>query len=278
MSLNRADLADFLRSRREALQPSDVGMNPGQRRRAAGLRREEVALLAGMSTDYYARLEQQRAPQPSEQMLTAIARALRLTLDERDHLYRLAGHNPPSRLSRSEHVAPALLRVLDRLDDTPALVVSDLGVTLAQNAMSRALNGDEMAHTGMARSAIFRWFTDPAARARYPERDHAHQSRVQASNLRAVLGAGGGEAGGLVEELLGRSAEFREVWAAHEVARRFDDHKTLVHPELGEIEVDCQPLFTENAAQALLVLTPRSGTDAAEKLRLLQVVGATFAG
>jgi len=278
MSLNRADLADFLRSRREALQPSDVGMNPGQRRRAAGLRREEVALLAGMSTDYYARLEQQRAPQPSEQMLTAIARALRLTLDERDHLYRLAGHTPPSRLSRSEHVAPALLRVLDRLDDTPALVVSDLGVTLAQNAMSRALNGDEMAHTGMARSAIFRWFTDPAARARYPERDHAHQSRVQASNLRAVLGAGGGEAGGLVEELLARSAEFREVWAAHEVARRFDDHKTLVHPELGEIEVDCQPLFTENAAQALLVLTPRSGTDAAEKLRLLQVVGATFAG
>jgi len=278
MSLNRADLADFLRSRREALQPSDVGMNPGQRRRAAGLRREEVALLAAMSTDYYARLEQQRAPQPSEQMLTAIARALRLTLDERDHLYRLAGHNPPSRLSRSEHVAPALLRVLDRLDDTPALVVSDLGVTLAQNAMSRALNGDEMAHTGMARSAIFRWFTDPAARARYPERDHAHQSRVQASNLRAVLGAGGGEAGGLVEELLARSAEFREVWAAHEVARRFDDHKTLVHPELGEIEVDCQPLFTENAAQALLVLTPRSGTDAAEKLRLLQVVGATFAG
>ena len=278
MSLNRADLADFLRSRREALQPSDVGMNPGQRRRAAGLRREEVALLAGMSTDYYARLEQQRAPQPSEQMLTAIARALRLTLDERDHLYRLAGHTPPSRLSRSEHVAPALLRVLDRLDDTPALVVSDLGVTLAQNAMSRALNGDEMAHTGMARSAIFRWFTDPAARARYPERDHVHQSRVQASNLRAVLGAGGGEAGGLVEELLARSAEFREVWAAHEVARRFDDHKTLVHPELGEIEVDCQPLFTENAAQALLVLTPRSGTDAAEKLRLLQVVGATFAG
>ncbi|MCS5735995.1 helix-turn-helix transcriptional regulator [Herbiconiux daphne] len=278
--MNRADLADFLRTRREALQPADVGIGAGQRRRAPGLRREEVALLAGMSTDYYARLEQQRAPQPSEQMLTSIARALRLTLDERDHLYLLAGHNPPSRVRRSEHVAPALLRVLDRLHDTPALVVSDLGVTLAQNAMSLALNGDEMHFTGPARSAVFRWFTDPAARARYPERDHAHQSRVQAANLRAAVGGGAGEADAraLVEELVRQSAEFRSVWAAHEVARRFDDHKTLVHPELGEIEVDCQPLFTENAAQALLVLTPRAGTDAADKLRLLQVVGVTFAG
>ena len=275
--MNRAELADFLRTRRESMQPSDVGMNPGQRRRAPGLRREEVASLAGMSTDYYARLEQQRAPQPSEQMLTAIARALRLTLDERDHLFRLAGHNPPAHVHRSDHVAPALLRVLDRLDDTPALVVTDLGITLAQNAMATALIGDETDHTGLARSAYYRWFTDAGSRARYPERDWAHQSRVQAAGLRAALSAGGTDpmAAAIVAELLRRSPEFAEIWAAHEVARRFDDHKTLVHPELGEIEVDCQPLFTENQAQALLVLTPR-GAEAAEKLRLLQVVGTTF--
>jgi len=276
--MNRAELADFLRTRRESLQPSDVGLNVGRRRRAPGLRREEVAALADMSTDYYARLEQQRAPQPSEQILTAIARALRLTLDERDHLYRLAGHHAPAHLHRTDHVAPALLRVLDRLDDTPALVVSDLGITLAQNAMSLALNGDEMAHTGLARSAPFRWFTDDASRARYPERNWAHQSRVQAAALRAAVSASGSDPLGrqIVDELLSRSPEFAEVWAEHLVARRFDDHKTLVHPDLGEIEVDCQPLYTENQAQALLVLTPRAGTDAAEKLRLLQVVGTTF--
>ena len=277
--MNRAELADFLRTRRGSMQPSDVGMSPGQRRRAAGLRREEVASLAGMSTDYYARLEQQRAPQPSEQMLTAIARALRLTLVERDHLFRLAGHNPPAHVHRSDHVAPALLRVLDRLDDTPALVVTDLGITLAQNAIATALIGDETDHTGLARSAYYRWFTDAASRVRYPERDWAHQSRVQAAGLRAALSAGGADptAAAIVAELLRRSPEFAEIWAAHEVARRFDDHKTLVHPELGEIEVDCQPLFTENQAQALLVLTPR-GVEAAEKLRLLQVVGTTFSG
>jgi transcriptional regulator with XRE-family HTH domain len=276
--MDRAELADFLRTRRESLQPSDVGVNPGQRRRAPGLRREEVAALADMSTDYYARLEQQRAPQPSEQILTALARALRLTLDERDHLFRLAGHRPPEHRSRSEHIAPALLRVLDRLDDTPALIIGEFGITLAQNAMSLALNGDEMRHTGLARSAPYRWFTDVASRARYPERDWAHQSCVQAAALRAGLSASASDPLGreIVQELLTSSPEFAALWAEHLVARRFDDHKTLVHPDLGEIEVDCQPLYTENQAQALLVLTPR-GAEAAEKLRLLQVVGTQFA-
>ncbi len=276
--MDRAELADFLRTRRESLQPSDVGVSAGQRRRAPGLRREEVAGLAGMSTDYYARLEQQRAPQPSEQMLTAIARALRLTLDERDHLFRLAGHHAPEHRSRSEHIAPALLRVLDRLDDTPALIIGEFGITLAQNAMSLALNGDEMHFTGLARSGVYRWFTDAASRAHYPERDQAHQSRVHAAALRAALSASGSDPLGqeIVRELLARSPEFAALWAEHLVARRFDDHKTLVHPELGEIEVDCQPLYTENQAQALLVLTPR-GSEAAEKLRLLQVVGTQFA-
>jgi len=98
--VDRPGLADFLRRRRDALQPADVGLVDGLRRRASGLRREEVAALASMSTDYYARLEQQRGPQPSEQMVAAIARGLRLTLDERDHLFRLAGHNAPTRVRR----------------------------------------------------------------------------------------------------------------------------------------------------------------------------------
>ena len=276
-AMNPAELADFLRTRRESMQPSDVGINPGQRRRAPGLRREEVASLAGMSTDYYARLEQKRAPQPSQQMLVAIARALRLTLGERDHLFRLAGHHAAPHRDRSDHVAPALMRVLDRLEDTPALVVTDLAFTLAQNAMYTALMGDETGYTGLARSMYYRWFTDADARARSPEREHAYHSRLNAAGLRAAISAGGADptATTIVAELLRRSPEFASIWAEHLVAERLGDEKTIVHPEFGEIEVDCQPLFVENQAQALLVLTPR-GAEAAEKLRLLQVVGSTF--
>ena len=268
-------LAEFLRRRREALQPADVGLTKGPRRRAQGLRREEVASLAMMSTDYYARLEQQRGPQPSEQMVAAIARGLRLSMDERDHLFRLAGHNAPNRVRRFEHVSRALMRVLDRLDDTPAMVVSDLGETLAQNRLAAALLGDQTGFTGPARSAHYRWFTDPDERRHYPETDHAHQSRVQAAALRAALTAGGSDAraADIVNRLRQLSPEFVRVWDQHEVAVRLDDHKTLVHPELGHIDLECQVLLTENRAQALLVFTATPGTEGYEKLQLLSIIG-----
>src|ERR1700760_2463762 len=113
-------LGTFLRNRREALQPEDVGLPRGSRRRTSGLRREEVSLLVGMSPDYYARLERGAGPQPSEQMVAALARGRRLSLRERDHLFTLAGHDAPRHTVRTDHVAPALMRVLDRLPDTPA--------------------------------------------------------------------------------------------------------------------------------------------------------------
>lgn len=273
--MDREALADFLRRRRETLQPADVGMQPGPRRRAAGLRREDVASLSGMSTDYYARLEQRRGPRPSEQMLGAMARGLRLSIDERDHLFRLAGHTPPVRARRSEHVAPALMRVLDRLQDTPALVLSDLADTLVQNRLATALLGDQTHHTGLARSAFFRWFTDPAERATYPEADHERQSHLQAAGLRAAVTLRGPDqrAAGLVRELQERSPEFVRVWERHEVGVRFDDHKTILHPELGPIAVDCQALFTENQAQTLLVLTAPPGSEGYEQLQLLSTIG-----
>src|SRR3954451_15983631 len=117
-----------------------------------------------MSTDYYARLEQQRGPQPSVQITTALARALRLTLDESDHLFALIGHNAPARFQQSEHVSPALLRVLDRLHDTPAMVHSDLIDTLAMTRWAAARLGAKPRHTGLARSGLYRWFMDPAER------------------------------------------------------------------------------------------------------------------
>lgn len=273
--MDRAALADFLRRRREALQPEDVGLPPGARRRAPGLRREEVASLAVMSTDYYTRLEQQRGPQPSAQMLASLARALRLTDDERRYLFQICGHNAPATLSAVTHVAPALLRVMDRLSDTPALILSDLGETLVQNRPAEALFGDVSGYTGLARYEIYRWFTIPAVRRRYPEHDHARQSRSLVANLRAAHGARGpgSQAGELVRALQKESPEFAELWERHEVAKRFEDHKVLIHPELGEIEVDCQVLFTEDQAQALLVLTAPPRSEGDEKLRLLNVVG-----
>ena len=273
--MDRGALADFLRRRREALRPEEVGLPVGARRRTRGLRREEVAALAAMSTDYYTRLEQQRGPQPSEQMLASLARALRLTGDERDYLFQIAGHNPPTPATAATHVAPALLRVLDRLSDTPALILSNLGETLVQNRMADALFGDKSGYTGLARSEIYRWFTDPAERLRYPEHDRDRQSRAQVANLRAAYGSMGprSRAGELARALQKASPEFAALWERHEVAKRFEDHKTLIHPELGPIEVDCQVLFTEDQSQALLVLTAPPRTEGYEKLQLLAVLG-----
>jgi transcriptional regulator with XRE-family HTH domain len=273
--MDRAALADFLRRRRETLRPSDVGLSDGARRRVPGLRRDEVAALAVMSTDYYTRLEQRRGPQPSEQMLASLARALRLTGGERDYLFRVAGHNAPAPASAASHVAPALRRVLDRLEDTPALILSNLGETLVQNQMAVALLGDRSGYTGLARSEIYRWFTDPAERSRYPEDDRRRQSRALVATLRAAYGSMGprSRAGDLVTALEKASSEFASLWRRHEVGQRFTDHKTLIHPELGPIELDCQALFTEDQSQALLVLTAPPRTEGYEKLQLLAVLG-----
>ncbi|AFR49140.1 helix-turn-helix transcriptional regulator [Gordonia sp. KTR9] len=274
--MDRDALAGFLVSRRNSLQPSDVGIPAGARRRTTGLRREEVAQLATMSTDYYTRLEQRRGPQPSTQMLSALARALRLTADERDYLFRVAGHSAPDRVAASDHIAPGLLRVLDRLTGTPALILSALGDTLIQNDCARALFGDNDHLTGMERSAIYRWFVHPDdERPRYPADDHERQSRAQVASLRAAYGVMGAEsrAGAMVAELRRRSSEFTALWDTHMVSRRFEDHKILLHPEVGAIEVDCQALFTEDETQVLLVLTAAPRTDAAGKIELLNVLG-----
>lgn len=274
--MDRDALADFLVRHRECLRPGDVGLPAGVRRRAPGLRREEVAQLAVMSTDYYTRLEQRRGPQPSTQMLGSLARALRLTPDERDYLYRVAGHSAPDRVARDDYVAPGLLRVLDRITDSPALILDGLARTLVQNYLARALFGDVETLSGWERSAVFRWFAHPETeRLMYPEEDRDRQSRAQVASLRASLGSTGprSPAADLVRELSARSPEFVAIWAAHEVARRFEDHKVLVHPQVGAIEVDCQALFTEDGSQTLLVLTAAPRSEAEGKLRLLGVLG-----
>lgn len=271
--MDRVELADFLRRRRAVLQPEDVGLARGTRRRTNGLRREEVAAQVGMSTDYYARLEQQRGPRPSESMLAAIARGMRLSQDERDYLFRIAGRTPPPR-RRLDHVSPALMRVLDRLD-TPAQVVTDLGETLAQNQMAVALLGDQTAYTGHARSICFRWFTDPATRAAYPEADHPHHARVFVGGVRAALARAQDDPHirALVDALHARSPAFTELWDEHEIRVRMSSSKRMLHPEVGAITLDCQKLTCEDESQALLVYTATPGTEDRAKLDLLAVIG-----
>ncbi|MFC7374754.1 helix-turn-helix transcriptional regulator [Brachybacterium sp. GCM10030268] len=274
--MDRAALAEFLSRRRASLLPADVGLGPGARRRIPGLRREEVAQLAMMSTDYYTRLEQRRGPQPSTQMLSSLARALRLSADERDYLYRVAGHPAPERMPQEDYVAPQLMRVLDRLQDTPALILSALEEALVQNGPATALFGSTGHLTGWERSAIYRWFADPShGRAMYPASDHERQSRAQVASLRAAYGAWGprSRAAELAALLRERSDEFARLWEEQIVAQRFADHKVLLHPQLGEIEVDCQALFTEDRSQVLLVLTAPPHSEAAGKLDLLAVLG-----
>jgi transcriptional regulator with XRE-family HTH domain len=277
--MDREDLADFLRRRRERLQPDDVGLPAGRRRRTAGLRREEVAALASMSTDFYARIEQRRGSRPSRETVLALARALRLTLDERDYLLQLAGYDAPLHAVRSDHVSPALLRVLDQLD-TPAQVTSDLGVTLIQNPLAEALVGVQTGYSGHERSLFYRWFTNAADRDRHPREDHSTHSRSYVANLRAVYGRDPNdlEVRELVELLSSESAEFRELWSEHEVLVRRDTHKRFVHPTIGLIDLDCQILTAENQTERLVVFTAEPGSEDADRLKLLAVVGReTFA-
>lgn len=268
-------LASFLRSRRDALHPGDVGLPAGSRRRVQGLRREEVAQLASMSVDYYARLERGSGAQPSTSILDVLARVLRLTLDEREHVYLLAGYNAPDRITGSPHVAPGLQRILGLLSSTPAFVVSDLAETLAQSPLADALFGDPSRHVGNDRSGIYRWFMRPEERLVYPVEDRARQGRSLVASLRAAVGRQGprSAAATLARELERRSPEFAGWWQRQEVARRFEDHKTLIHPEVGAIRFDCQALFTEDRSQTLVVLTVTPRTEDEEKLRLLAVLG-----
>ena len=183
----RSDVREFLSTRRARVTPDQAGLPAyGGNRRVPGLRREEVAQLTGMSVDYYSRLEQARAPQPSPHLLRPLARSLRLSDDERDHLYYLAGRTPPATVRSSPHVSPGLLHVLDHLTDSVAFVVTDLGETLVQNSLALALNGDQSQYRGLDRYGIWRFFNDPASRARVPDADRPVQARTQVADLRAT--------------------------------------------------------------------------------------------
>jgi transcriptional regulator with XRE-family HTH domain len=266
--MDRDGLADFLRRRRGALRPEDVGLPTGRRRRAPGLRREEVAARAHISTDFYTRLEQRRGARPSASTVASLALALRLDEVERDHLFALAGHNAPPTSLRRDEPGPGLLRVLEQIDGSPAMIVSDLGVTLRQNELAKALLGDHSAFTGLSRSMVYRWFTEPERRTLHPVEDHEVRAREHVAALRAVHGRPGPdpEADELVDALLAESEEFAALWEQHEVGHRTATDKRFVHPLVGEITVDCQILTGENVSERLVVFS--AAPDSADEARL----------
>ncbi|MFJ9241586.1 helix-turn-helix transcriptional regulator [Streptomyces sp. NPDC101776] len=237
-------MGDFLRARREALKPQDVGLPEYGRRRVPGLRREEVALLAGVSSDYYIRLEQGRENSPSPQVLEAVAQALKLDAESADHLNRLcltASQRPHSR--GETEVSPQLLRLMDGWEHTPAFVLGPALDILAGNSLATALHSGFDAFDNLARNV----FVDPAGREFYQEWVRAAHSCV--AELRAAYGHDPDSAriAEVVEELSDESEEFAGIWRLHDVKSKSQEGKHLRHPHVGDLHI-AFAAFTVNGA------------------------------
>jgi transcriptional regulator with XRE-family HTH domain len=273
--VDRSGLADALRVARGRVHPYDVGLPAGARRRVPGLRREEVAQLAGVSVDYLARLEQGRGPSPSDEVLGALARALRLTDDERDHLFHLAGSAPPRPGRIDGLVRATTLRLMDRLTDLPALVLDAKGDILAWNTLATALLGDLSAWPPPTRNIVWQRFLGRGGRVAQDPAE-AERTAVEAvASLRAVAAKYPDDPGlrRLLGELRAESPDFARLWEQGHVAERRADTKTVVHPELGTITLDCDVLILPDADQRLVVYSAAPGTPDAEALAVLRVVG-----
>ena len=275
--LNRGELATFLRTRRQRLRPADVGLPGGDRRRTPGLRRQEVAGLAGISVDYYIRLEQAPGPHPSRQVLTALGRALMLTADEREYLFRLAGHSPPPAAMPSREISPGIRNLLDSMPETPAYVVDAKYDVLAWNSLATHFVGDLSLVPEPDRNMIRWMFRLPATAAPWTEAEAVRFTRSMIADLRASYARYPADPGigELVTELLGTSPRFAEMWQEHEVATRQPLVKRVDHPLTGPLEFECRVLHIPETGQRMIVYcaAPGSPTQAAFR-RLAQPAAA----
>lgn len=272
----RDELADFLRMRRAALQPEDVGLPGGGRRRTPGLRREEVAQLAGVGTTWYTWLEQGRDVRASLEVLEALAGALRLDNAERNHLILLGrGETAPPCKSPAERVSPTLRRLIENLGPNPAYVLGRRWDYLAWNAAAVALLGDFGALPRSARNHAWQTFTDPARREMFT--DWERSSRVLVAKFRAdsARHIGDPEFESLIAALRRTSPEFARAWQRHEVSTSSEGRKDLLHPIAGLMSFSHAVFHpAEKLEQRLILYTPLPDNDTAEKLaRLMRGAG-----
>lgn len=278
--MNRRELANVVRRARARVTPEQVGLPAGHHRRVRGLRREELALLAGISIDYVVRIEQGRSSQPSTQVLTSLARALRLNPDERDQLFHLAGTPPPAPGTIDLHVRPSVLRLIDRFADLPTIVLSAKSDVLAWNSMSAALHGDWSALSPDRRNLYRQRFLPSSTGClrcqvvQLPdERAGADAHMVMALRAAAARYPADPELQRLLSELREGSDEFARLWEEGRASIWRSHRKTFDHPELGRLTLDCDALHVPDADQTVVVYSAAPQTAEHEQLALLSVFG-----
>ncbi|WP_326789715.1 helix-turn-helix transcriptional regulator [Streptomyces sp. NBC_00151] len=260
---------------RDRVTPEAVGLPGGGTRRAAGLRREELALLAGISVDYVTRLEQGRAAHPSEQVVEALGRALRLSGAEREHLFQVAGLVPPGRGMVPAHITPGVHRLLDRLSGTPVAVYDAAWTLLLANPLYAALLGDPSGWSGNERNGVWRAFVGPGGRVRHTPRERRAFEATLAADLRATASRYPTDRrlGQLIDELCVNSVRFAELWESGAVVRHEASRKTIDHPQVGAVTLDCDVLSVAGSDLRIMLYTAEPGTEDAERVALLGVLG-----
>lgn len=276
-AVDRHELGAFLRSRRERILPADVGLPAGRRRRTPGLRREEVAQLAYISTEYYSRLEQARGPRPSRDVLEGLARALRLNAAERDHLYRLADVAPALPAGPPREVRPSILTMLQRLPMAAATVHSAIFEVLAWNDLAAALMEDFSAVPPKDRNLARQAFLGVGSGGLrlYGLSDLAAFRRSVAVGLRTAAAKypDSSEVADLITELRSGSEEFERLWSAGEIQTGLTLRKTFDHAVVGPVTVNCDVLNVADRDQQVVIYTADPGSSSEEALRLLSVIG-----
>lgn len=278
MTDTESHLGAVLRGWRERLSPADAGLPMGPRRRTQGLRREELAQLAGISVDYLVRLEQGRATTPSAQITAALARALQLDGAERDHMFRCAGLLPPPSGSIDRHVTPGIARLVGRLSDTPVAVFAADWDLLSWNPMWSALQGNPASLDPQHRNLVRVLFgNDDRARTAYPpftstaNLEHLATALVADLRIAAVRFPGDARLVSLVSELRGQNAYFDSLWRSGTTSEHTTDRKTVHHRDVGDITLDCDVLTAPGSDLRMVVYTAATGSEDARRLEFLRV-------
>ncbi|WP_028933342.1 helix-turn-helix transcriptional regulator [Pseudonocardia spinosispora] len=266
-----AEFGQAVRRWRDRVAPEAAGLRSGGHRRASGLRREELALLAGISVDYVTRLEQGRATNPSLQVVEALARALRLSGPERVHLLSLAGLVAPGPGTVPSQLTPGVHRLLDRLTGIPVGVYDAAWTLLLANPPYAALMGDPCDWHGYERNGVWRNFLGPGSRVRHTPGSRLDLQTAMAADLRATAGRypNDDHLRGLVRELRAKSPLFAELWESGTVNRHEAGHKVVDHPDVGPVTLDCDVMSVARSDLRLMIYTAEPGTEDAQRLTTL---------